>query len=455
MGSLCRLVSSIAGVFILGAIASPGEEAPPFPELELASGETLAGAVTLGAGTIGIATTPGQAPRQIGLGDLARLTIPEPPEPAEVQEKPPGGGKLPEGWKHADVGRLVKRGTARWSDHQFILQASKRVEGEEFSAFHLAYFPVKGEEVELVARVVKVGDRNWDSYGGIVMAGGPQTSDPRVVLSVNDAVPGRVNFRRWSGRGGSSSGITDPKIKLPYWLKLVRKGADVNAYYSDDGRRWQFLKTALGRIRTEEFYIGVAARVAGDGDPGETVIDHVRLNGTGSQPEPRVLPRVVLTAGSVLAAEVERADITSFKLGGRWGGLKLTTPRVARVEFFHPLPADVEDRLSGQDPGLVLRDGDFYEGKFVSLDGGIAEMSSILFGARQFSVAEEADALVLRKVYPPAAKPAWRVETHAGSELLAQEATLAGGKLQLEVAGLGAVVLELSELRLLETVPAP
>ena len=43
-----------------------------------------------------------------------------------------------------------------------------------------------------------------------------------------------------------------------------------------------------------------------------------------------------------LAVEIERADSTAFHLGGRWKGRAVTTPQVARLEFYHPLPAELE-----------------------------------------------------------------------------------------------------------------
>jgi hypothetical protein len=126
---------------------------------------------------------------------------------------------------------------------------------------------------------------------------------------------------------------------------------------------------------------------------------------------------------------------------------------VARVEFFHPLPADLARLVQGERAGLLLRSGDFSEGEFQSLRDGRIVLGSVLFGVSEFSILDEADALVLRKVAAPAEAPVVRLETQAGSILLASQASLADDKLVLDVPGLGEVRVGLAEIASLERLP--
>ncbi len=101
--------------------------------------------------------------------------------------------------------------------------------------------------------------------------------------------------------------------------------------------------------------------------------------------------------------------------------------------------------VQGDRAGLLLRSGDFLEGAFDSLSDGRLRLGSVLLGVRDHSILDEADCLVLRKVAPEPAS--YRVETQAGSILLAQRAILQGEKLVLQVAGLGEAQIGVEDLR--------
>ncbi|NIP95585.1 MAG: DUF1349 domain-containing protein, partial [Akkermansiaceae bacterium] len=185
-------------------------------------------------------------------------------------------GALPAPWRSKDLGRLSIPGKARWKDGQFVVFVSPRAQGERFDAFHLVYLPMKGDG-EIVARVVKVDSRDEDSYGGIMMCDGLTPENRKAVLGVHPFGEKGVNFRRWGYQGGSATGQEIPSLQLPYWVKLVREDYDVSAYYSPDGRRWRFLKTSPGRMRDEEIYVGLAARVHKPERLSEVVIDQVSV----------------------------------------------------------------------------------------------------------------------------------------------------------------------------------
>ena len=161
-----------------------------------------------------------------------------------------------------------------------------------------------------------------------------------------------------------------------------------------------------------------------------------------------MLPHLVLRGGSRIAVEIKEGNRSAFQLGGRWDGRTVTAPSVARLEFFHPLPPAAEILVEGGRSGLLLRSGDFSEGAFEALAGGEIRLGSILFGSRNYSVLDQADCLVLHGVAPEPAR--YRVETRAGSVLLAQQGIVEGDKILLMVSGLGKVRLNTQELRFLE-----
>ena len=180
------------------------------------------------------------------------------------------------------------------------------------------------------------------------------------------------------------------------------------------------------------------------------VIDQVSLNGEPVVPAPPVPPRLVLYTGTVLASEVESATTRNFKLSGRWESKAILTPWVARVEFVHPLVDDSADAATAGRQGIALRDGDFAEGEFVSLEDGRLKLNTTLFGPMDRSVLDDVDALILRKVSPPSTPVIFRVATHGGSEFLVSEMALVENGVQLDVRALGRIELKAEEIRSIE-----
>ncbi len=356
-------------------------------------------------------------------------------------------GALPAPWRNRDLGRTLLPGKVRWQDGAFRILAAPKAEDERFAAFHLVYLPVEGD-CEIQARVVSLNNEDDESYAGIVICDGTTPENRKALLGLHPHGEKRVNFRRWGYQGGSATGKELPSLKLPYWLKLVREGYDVTAYHSPDGRRWRMLKVSAGRMRDKKAFVGLAVQIGKDDRLSEAVIDRVSVNGEGGAEAEAMLPHLVLRGGSRLAAEIKEGNRSAFHLGGRWDGRTVTTPQVARLEFFHPLPVEVAALVEGERKGLLLRSGDFSEGGFESLEQGNIRLGSVLFGSRQHSILDEADCLVLGKVVSGAVR--FRIATQSGSVLLAEKASFERGELVATVAGLGEVRFGLEEISSLQ-----
>jgi len=356
-------------------------------------------------------------------------------------------GALPAPWRNRDLGRTLLPGKVRWQDGVFRVLAAPKAGDERFAAFHLVYLPVEGD-CEIQARVVSLNNEDDESYAGIVICDGTTPENRKALLGLHPHGEKRVNFRRWGYQGGSVTGKELPSLKLPYWLKLVREGYDVTAYHSPDGRRWRMLKVSAGRMRDKKAFVGLAVQIGKDDRLSEAVIDRVSVNGEGGAEAEAMLPHLVLRGGSRLAAEIKEGNRSAFQLGGRWEGRTVTTPQVARLEFFHPLPVEVAALVEGERKGLLLRSGDFSEGGFESLEEGNIRLGSVLLGSRQHSILDEADCLVLGKVVSGAVR--FRIATQSGSVLLAERASFERGELVATVAGLGEVRFGLEEISSLQ-----
>lgn len=124
-------------------------------------------------------------------------------------------------------------------------------------------------------------------------------------------------------------------------------------------------------------------------------------------------PGLVLRDGTVLTEKIRRANDTAFEVGDR----RISTFNVARAVFREIPPALAASTRPGRQ-GALLVGGDFVDSEFKSLDNGILNLSSLLFGIQKLDTKYETHALLLRA--PRADQPRWRVRDRSGSTYLAE-----------------------------------
>ncbi len=151
---------------------------------------------------------------------------------------------------------------------------------------------------------------------------------------------------------------------------------------------------------------------------------------------------VMLRGGSVLCADIRSADETAVKLS-RNGDLSVSTGDVARI-IFKPMNAEQAAKLSPGRTGVLLTNGDFFEGDVRWADGGQIRISSVLFGNKSFGTGE-AVAVALHDVK---AEPAAYQVMHAdGSVLMAKSITTdATGVILIEDQTMGPIKTGLGEI---------
>ena len=80
--------------------------------------------------------------------------------------------------------------------------------------------------------------------------------------------------------------------------------------------------------------------------------------------------------------------------------------------FFQAISVHQAQALRGNKPGVLLTDGNFFEGKIMKLEDGEVEVQSILFGRKTYKLGNTVVAVLLRSPKNPHAT--WRVRTRAG-----------------------------------------
>lgn len=154
---------------------------------------------------------------------------------------------------------------------------------------------------------------------------------------------------------------------------------------------------------------------------------------------------VVLRDGSFIAGPVTAADGSAVRLSlaGR-KDFPVLNSKIARIILRPPRQALPFEQVGGR-TGVFLKNGDFFEGEFHSLDAGSLNMSSVLFGLKRFWIeGGEAVAVVLNDFQPAPAK--FEVRLLNGSILRATSISATDKLVTLHEPILGSLAIAVGEL---------
>ncbi len=139
-----------------------------------------------------------------------------------------GGGVLPIGWSHADVGQVGIAGDAAASGGTFTVSGAGADIWGAADAFHYAYTPMNSDGF-VQARVVSESNTNAFAKAGVMFR---DSLDPGATDVILDVKPdGFVEFMTRAAAGGSTSYITGVQKSFPVSLKIQRNYAAVNPIF--------------------------------------------------------------------------------------------------------------------------------------------------------------------------------------------------------------------------------
>lgn len=394
----------------LAAFAVAPAFAQDQPILTTTDGRSKRGEVRITEGNL---TIGGEA---IALADIRKLALP----PRSPKETPTNQfSPLPSPWRSRDVGKLATAGRAQFRDGAFHIDASRRAEGEDFSAFHYVFRPARGD-CRIVARVVQIDNPDEDSWAGVAICAGTSPHDHHAFLGVS--YTGGVFLRSWGYRGGSTKGDEDAGHKPPYWIKLEREGRTFRAYDSPDGRSWnQIVETRCPIKEDEPFVVGLAAKAHKYDDLSRFVIDNVQITGLETMDTVPMLPKAVLSDGSTLHAGLRSLTADGLALAAPLAGNVIPRSHLQRIEFFHPLDAISQSLIASGRPGVLLRTADFLEAEVTEFDATHLKTESLLFGPKTLSLEKDVDAIVLGKAPGKPEAGSYTIRTQSGSQLNATD----------------------------------
>ncbi len=130
-------------------------------------------------------------------------------------------------------------------------------------------------DVTIVARVVTQQNTDYWAKTGVMMR--ESTAAGSVSAAVLMTPEGGVVFQRRTSTGGTTSVSRVERVTAPQWVKLVRRGSSVSAYYSANGNAWTQIESSQTVSMPAETLVGVAVCSHNADVLGESTLDNVTV----------------------------------------------------------------------------------------------------------------------------------------------------------------------------------
>jgi hypothetical protein len=187
---------------------------------------------------------------------------------------------LPDFWFNGDIGQVAAAGSATFDGTAFTVRGSGADIGGTADAFHFAGIAIGGD-FSITARVASIQNVHPSTRVGIMIrqynnASGGAPHGAVLVTPANG-----TSFRRRTTQGGSTLITAGPATTAPIWLKLVRSGSLIQAFYRKlITDRWTLVGT---QSMPSAFDPGIAMLVVSshvDGTLASGVFDNVVVDNT-------------------------------------------------------------------------------------------------------------------------------------------------------------------------------
>ena len=206
---------------------------------------------------------------------------------------------LPAPQKDIDIGAPAIKGSANYRQGVYTIHAGGADIWGTSDQFNFVYQPMNGD-VEVIARVQSIsGASNWSKTG--VMIRESLNANSRHAFALGSAASGWA-FQRRPDTGGLSENTAGPAGAPPGWVRLVRTGPQVEAFYSRDGKAW----TSMGIDAipmADTVYVGIATTSHKANQATDAVLDNLSITSLGSTPNQP--PQAAITSptdGSIFTA---------------------------------------------------------------------------------------------------------------------------------------------------------
>lgn len=323
-------------------------------------------------------------------------------------------------WTGRDVGVVAVPGSAGFAGKTITVKASGAGFLADKDSGYFVYQRMVGDG-EIVARVTAIQETNAQAMAGVMIRASLESNASYAMALARAGDRASFHYRARPGIHATSTGgaVGAP----PIWVKLIRRGARLSAYTSSDGENWDLV--ALENIILPEATL-VGVLVSSHNNNAVCTATFEKLAISTAEPrasEPaaaavQALRGVVLRDGTTVSGQLRSISDSAVRIyREREHEISIPLTEVARILFGGP-SRDRRAKIEPGRTGVLLSNGDFFEGTLQGLEGDRVKISSVLFGLRKFEAAQTV-AAVLRDIAPPAAK--YEVRLVDGAMLYADE----------------------------------
>jgi hypothetical protein len=210
----------------------------------------------------------------------------------------------------ADIGAVGAAGSTSVSNGIYTVRASGYDIWETKDEFRFVYGTWSGDG-EITARVDSLAATNSWTKAGVMIR---ETLNPNSRFAYTLITGGngvafhqRLSSGAWAGPGGMADGVT----RVPYWLRLRRKGNVFTAYVSPDGQNWRQQGSSTTVSMASNVYVGLAVTSGRDGSLATANFSNVRFGSIGAANSPPSIsgtPATTATVGSQYAFQPTGTD---------------------------------------------------------------------------------------------------------------------------------------------------
>lgn len=181
--------------------------------------------------------------------------------------------KLPEPWQHQDIGAVNLPGDAGvWQDLYLVRGSGTDIWGTT-DQFHFAYQPLVGD-VEISARITAIANTDGWAKAGVMIRHSLNPGAKHAMMCAT--VSNGMAFQRRVEENAGSLNDNTGSPKVPYWVKLSRRGTLFIGYESADGEKWE--RIAYERIEMNPtVYVGFAVTSHNNGALCEATFDDLQI----------------------------------------------------------------------------------------------------------------------------------------------------------------------------------
>jgi hypothetical protein len=322
---------------------------------------------------------------------------------------------LPQGWHDGDVGMTGAPGSAAYDGTTFTVRGSGADIWGTADEFHWAFTLVTGN-FDLIARVTTVQNvSNW-TKAGLMLRERSAAGARHASMFVTPSAEKGIVFQRRLTRDGTSVSTAGPKILAPVWLRLIRSGDDVSAYYKAAANgAWTLVATQTFAALATSLAVGLPVSSHVHGTLATGTFDNVQLISPAHLPpdwSEEDIGRVGAAGSATMMASAARVTGSGADIWYGADEFHWVFRRVTGDFSIEAFVESVEDVNRWTKAGLMIRTNSLAGAPHASLLATPTAEKGVVFQGRAANNGESAQISSLR-----VAPPGWLRLTRRGATI--------------------------------------